>query len=542
MFGHNPLPSGTNSNVANAPLLSVQVLDKRLKIDPALPDLRPGGLIAFTSPDRTSPFFAKIVTAAIVTGRNGPASVRASEILLDRFLPADWATLAADRVELLLDSERLDLAPLPVTDPVTGSNLLLDDFHIGLAEGRPVAITGARSDLPGVVETEFHVIDAISLEDGFTRLLLKTAIIGPFLRAKVFVNGNVARATHGEAGAAVLGSGNAGTSGQRFRLPVKPLTFVGAATASGLAAELEIRVDNLLWRSVAALREAGPLDRVYMLRQEEDGSTIVQFGDGVTGARLPSGTNNVTARYRKGLGTTGMVKAGQLSLPAGAPQGLKAVTNPLPSTGATDGETLEDARANAPLSVLTLGRIVTLRDYEDHARGFAGIAKAHATWGWAGSGRRVFVSVAGVDGAELPPGNRDLINLRAAIAAISDTTTRVTIVSYSPASFRVAAAIAVFPDYIAADVLTAVEAAMRSGFGFATRSLGQPVARSEVIAVIQGVPGVDWLDLDLLYRGDTPANAASLPAALPRSGARTGLAAAELLTLDLGPIDLRLVT
>ncbi len=543
VFGHNPLPSGTSSAVPATPTLATAVSARRLKTDPALPDLRAGGIIAFTSPDRTAPFFARIVTTGVVTGRNTPASVRASEILIDRDLPADWTTLGADRVELLLDSERLDLAALPVSEDVAGSSLLLDDFHAGLSEGRPVAIMGERADLPGVIETEFHTIDRVDMEDGFTRLVLKSAILGPFRRSTVFVNGNIARATHGESGAAIIGSGNAAASGQRFRLPVKPLTFVGAETATGLAAELEIRIDNLLWREVPALREAGPLDRVYALRQEEDGSTIVQFGDGITGARLPSGTNNVVAAWRKGLGATGLVRAGQLSLPAGAPQGLKAVTNPLASAGAADGETLGDARANAPLSVLTLGRIVTLRDYEDYARGFAGIAKAQATWGWRGAARAVFLSVAGIDGAVLADDNRDLANLRAAIARISDSSTQVTVRSYTPATFRLSASLAPFADHIAADVLAAVAAALRAGFGFDARRLGQPVARSEVIAVMQGVAGVDWIDLDFLYRGEIPINAASLSAALPRSGARvagTAFAPAELLTLDAGPIDLRL--
>ena len=47
---------------------------------------------------------------------------------------------------------------------------------------------------------------------------------------------------------------------------------------------------------------------------------------------------------------------------------------------------------NAPLTVLTLGRIVSLRDYEDFARAFAGVAKALATWTWDGERQGVFVT------------------------------------------------------------------------------------------------------------------------------------------------------
>ena len=46
---------------------------------------------------------------------------------------------------------------------------------------------------------------------------------------------------------------------------------------------------------------------------DEQGRDFVMFGDGMRGARLPSGVNNVRAAYRKGLGTDGNVGAGKLT-------------------------------------------------------------------------------------------------------------------------------------------------------------------------------------------------------------------------------------
>ena len=51
--------------------------------------------------------------------------------------------------------------------------------------------------------------------------------------------------------------------------------------------------------------------------------------------------------------------------------------------------------------MLTLGSIVSLQDYEDFARAFAGIEKTLATWVWSGQKRSVFVTVAGAKGAEV---------------------------------------------------------------------------------------------------------------------------------------------
>ena len=80
----------------------------------------------------------------------------------------------------------------------------------------------------------------------------------------------------------------------------------------------------------------------------------------MTGARLPSGQENVRAKYRKGIGLEGLVKAGQLSMLLTRPLGVKGVINPLDAGGAQDPEQIDDARANAPLKVLTLERVVSL--------------------------------------------------------------------------------------------------------------------------------------------------------------------------------------
>ena len=162
-----------------------------------------------------------------------------------------------------------------------------------------------------------------------------------------------------------------------------------------------MRVNDLLWREVPTFFGHGSEERIYVTRLDDDGKTTVMFGDGQTGARLPTGQENVKAKYRKGIGLPGLVKAHQLTQLMTRPLGVKGVTNPLAPSGAADPEKLDDARRNAPLTVLTLGRIVSLQDYEDFARAFSGIDKALATWVWSGEKRSVFVTVSGANGAEV---------------------------------------------------------------------------------------------------------------------------------------------
>jgi hypothetical protein len=83
---------------------------------------------------------------------------------------------------------------------------------------------------------------------------------------------------------------------------------------------------------------------------------------------------------------------------------------------------------------------------------------------------------------------------------------------------------------------------LRDTFSFANRQFGQPVALSEVIALVQAVAGVAAVDLDLLYRtGKQVKLNTRLEADLPNGGDPASLDAAELLTLDPAPIDLEVM-
>ncbi len=62
--------------------------------------------------------------------------------------------------------------------------------------------------------------------------------------------------------------------------------------------------------------------------------------------------------------------------------------------------------------------------------------------------------------------------------------------SYRPRSFTVAAGLRTDPAYIVDNVYAAVRAELGATFSFDARAFGQPVFKSEVVAVIQSVAGV----------------------------------------------------
>lgn len=436
----------------------------------------------------------------------------------------------------LAQSESLPLAQAPILDVVQGDNVTLDRAYLGLKKGQKVIITGERDDLKGVTSSEVLTIKESLLEKGFTVLVFETALVNRYARGSVTINANVARATHGETVQETLGSGDAAQAFQRFTLRQPPLTYTSASTSSGAQTTLEARVNDLLWSEVPDLFGHGPDERIYITRVDDEGKTTIIFGDGKTGARLPAGAENVKAKYRKGIGLTGLVKEHKLSQLMTRPLGVKGVTNPLAATGAQDGEQLADARRNAPLTALTLGRVVSLQDYEDFARAFSGIAKALATWSWSGERRSVLLTVAGVNGAAVTEELRG--KLLTALRQLGDPNAPLEVKSYEPRFFRLASTLQVAPDHLPEKVRAEVEALLRDRFSFDAREFGQPVHKSEIIGLIQNVRGVVSVTVREFHRSDQAVTVEPrLAAARPQLGGDK-IFAAELLMLDPRPLQI----
>jgi hypothetical protein len=444
----------------------------------------------------------------------------------------------------------LEAVLAPQLDPALKStNVLL--WHLEDHDGTPIDVkapVNAMKLQPALkndavvseVGTIAHGAIAVQHTLERTTIVLRAPLTYCYDRSTVTINANVAPATHGEAVGEIAGSGNAALANQSFQLKHAPLTYVSAADPDGRASTLQVRVNDLLWQEVPSLYGRGRLERVYTIRQDDDGKSTIQFGDGRQGARLPSGQNNVRLAYRKGIGTAGNLRAGQISMLLTRPLGVKAVVNPSAPTGGQDPEALADARKNAPLHVLTLERAVSIQDYVDFARTFSGIAKAHGVWIEDARARGIYLTIAGPGGAAIPQGSDTMKNLIGALRRYGDSLLPLSVQGYGVTTFKLKAKLKVDGDADPEKVYVAVADALRTAYSFDAREFGQSVTIDELYATIQNVPSVTAADIDQLYRTDTgPAPSEPQPrllAALPdiKSGSVT---AAELLTLSDAPLD-----
>lgn len=429
-----------------------------------------------------------------------------------------------------VQSEEVFLAESPLPDTLEPNTIDLSTPVPDLRKGQRLWVSGL---VDGVNMSEIVELSTAVTATNPAQLVFKNNLKYHYKRKTVTINGNVVRATHGETRTEILGNGDASQTNQRFPLRYAPLTYVAADTPSGSEACLSIRINDLLWKEVPRLFGTGPKERIYSLVRSDDEKTRIQFGDGINGARLPTGRENIQAIYRSGLGHSGLVDANRLTLFLTRPDGIKAVTNPEKSADAANPETITDARKNAPLTVLTLERVVSLQDYEDYSRAFPGVAKAMATWIWDGEKHAIFISIIGPNGTKISDTSPILTNLVLNLKKYGDPGVSIRVGSIVPIYFTLSARIVVSDEFRNELVLREVEQALRHDLSFESREPGQPVLLSEMYGIIQNVEGVTGAVVTKLFRkGESDILNERLIAAIPRCGSSGDMSAGEILILD----------
>lgn len=502
-------------------------------LDGSHPDIQPGSWVVLSKPTHRELW--QVTTVSELARAEFAVSGKVTRLELEDGENYDLFSGLPREVTVFASSEPLAFAEAPDPSNVVNASVDIRADVTEMRPGRRLIVRGTTTG--GAAFAEAATVLAIAAIPGGWRLTLDGDLASSFVRDTVVVHGNVALGTHGETVQQMLGSGRAGAAFQRFTLAHDPLTYLQSTDPSGAKAALEVRVNDVRWDEVPTLYATGPTDRAYAVRSDEQGKTYIQFGDGARGARLPSGSGNVRARYRKGLGAAGNVRSDTVAQLLDRPLGAKGVTNPMPASGGVDPEPEAAARASMPLGVRTLGRAVSLLDYEDFARAFAGVAKAHAAVLALRGGRTVVLSVAfsGVPAAQTAERLGDLAD---ALRSHGDPQVQVAVLAGSTQSFRIGVRVAIDPAYEADAVLIGVETALRTAFAFEARSFTDPVYRSGVIAVVHKVAGVLAADIDALYTGATSTLADRLLAQQPAVGAGGAAIPAGVLLLDPAPLDI----
>jgi hypothetical protein len=201
----------------------------------------------------------------------------------------------------------------------------------------------------------------------------------------------VVLARHGQAAATLTGNDpvygetlgqSTGAASQRFAL----------SSNQTVMNSIEVYVDNggdtfSPWRKVSQITDFGPAAAVYETVTDENNFEYILFGDGISGAVPPSGSE-IRANYSIGGGTVGNISAEILSeiyfIPNTDTNTFNDIianvtaTNSTAGVGGVDPEDSFSIRRNAPLALRSITRAVTLEDYATLALSQPTVGKANA--------------------------------------------------------------------------------------------------------------------------------------------------------------------
>jgi len=273
-----------------------------------------------------------------------------------------------------------------------------------------------------------------------------------------------------------------------------------------------VTINGVAYQKVSYLIDYAGDAAVYSVTTDANNITYIQFGDNISG-RIPPAGSPIYVTYRVGGGAIGNVATGTIkyitSWPSLSqiPVGISVVNDSTPATGGADAESTDSIRVNAPLSIRSVNRAVSLSDYANLAVQVNGVAKASANAN-VYSAVTLYVCPSGDPGVgsdNYTPSSvfnavTSNINLYLVDKAPANTT-----VVYQPPTYVGAylmVSITVSPQYTQSSVVSNVTTAINNLFYIDNVVFNDTIAVSDVYNAIASVEGISNQQIQMLVRAD----------------------------------------
>lgn len=243
----------------------------------------------------------------------------------------------------------------------------------------------------------------------------------------------------------------------------------------------------------------GKPEHHFVVETDEQGRSLIRFGNGINGERLPDGAE-VHCAYQAGRGADGNIGADKLTnFDKAAFEEIARCWNPFDVTNGRDWEPRAEIIRRAPEAYRYRQlRAVTLGDYVRRAEELAEVSKAAARYVWTGSWRAVRLAVDPVGVSVLTDAlRRKIAGHLEAVKLIGDD------LEIRPPRFvplKIEVSLCIHPDFWPEDVRAFLEQAFSDGFTPDGRmaffhpdrwTFGQALRASQLLGWIQSITGVD---------------------------------------------------
>jgi len=290
------------------------------------------------------------------------------------------------------------------------------------------------------------------------------------------------------------------------RLPQGPLAYKNTPQGGEVPPEstLEVKVETSeggtkKWNEVISLIHSDEDDEHFMVETDEDGKSIIRFGNGINGSKLPDNAV-VHCSYQIGKGPEGNVGAEKLKNfnRSDYPQ-IEECWNPFNVTAGTAPEPVDEIIRRVPEAYrFRQLRAVTLRDYIDRAEELAEVSKASARYAWTGSWKTVLITIDPAGTAEMNDELRKKIASHLDAVRLIGEDLEIRPPRFVPLEINVT--LCIHSDYWPEDIKSILEQEFSDGFTPDGRqaffhpdlwTFGQVLRNSQIIGRVQSIEGVD---------------------------------------------------
>jgi len=292
-----------------------------------------------------------------------------------------------------------------------------------------------------------------------------------------------------------------GTPYQTYALSNPSVISISSVTINGVA-----------YQQVGYLIDYSGDAAVYSVTTDANNVTYIQFGDNVAG-RIPPTGSPIYVTYRVGGGVIGNVATSTIKYItywpglSQIPVGITVINDSTAATGGADAESTDSIRVNAPLSIRSVNRAVSLADYANLAVQVNGVSKAIANAN-VYSAVTLYVCPSGDPGVasdNYTPSSvfnnvTSTVNLYLVDKAPANTT-----VVYQPPTYIGAylmVSITVNPQYTQSSVVSNVTTAINNLFYIDNVTFNDTVSVSNVYNAIASVEGIATQQIQMFVRAD----------------------------------------
>lgn len=265
---------------------------------------------------------------------------------------------------------------------------------------------------------------------------------------------------------------------------------------------MELSIGGESWVLVDTLAYSKPTDKHFIVDVSEDLKPYIKFGDGTFGALPTVGATIDQANCYVTVGANGNVSASSISsVPSQITASISDVecSNLQPASGGANYETFNLLKNHIAFSVKTMGVAITKDDFESLAKLVPGIAKAKSDYE---CGRKLTVYVSGLTNVAVSDGKiNEVLNVLKQKAPL---TTWLNVKSAGTVEIMLEMTVTGKKSYKKTEIQTSILQALYDAYNPQTSDIGGDVRISDIYALIDNLPQVDYLHITKFYTKPWP--------------------------------------